>query len=247
MKIKKKIYSIFYRLPVQLRQKLFSGKEYECSVCNSKLRKFISAAPGSRSGKRCPVCKSLERHRIACIYLTEIYKIHIKKDLRVLHFAPESGLKNKMLTFSFVEYLTADLMSDDVDLKLDICKIDLPDNRFDFVFCSHVLEHVEDDRQAMKEIFRVLAPGGSGLIMVPMVEAGPTIEDPNEKNPNERLRRFGQIDHVRLFGMDIVDRLQDAGFMVTIYKPTESPLAVNFHRFGMREEDIIFEIIKPGE
>lgn len=81
--------------------------------------------------------------------------------------------------------------------------------------------------------------------MVPLHD-GPTVEDPSETDPNERIRRFGQKDHVRMYGMDICSRLEDAGFGVSVVRPTEPPLAASFDRYGFRSEDIVFRAVKSG-
>ena len=87
----------------------------------------------------------------------------------------------------------------------------------DVILCSHVLEHVEDDRKAMRELFRVLRPGGWAMIQVPL-SSQPTFEDPSITDPAERERLFWQADHVRLYGLDIADRLREAGFnVVTVF------------------------------
>ena len=96
----------------------------------------------------------------------------------------------------------------------------------------------------MREIFRVLDAGGSALIMVPMLD-GPTIEDPNENDPEERLRRFGQRDHVRLFGMDIEQRLEAAGFEVETIRPDKVFEGPEFERYGLRAEGLVFWVKKP--
>ena len=98
-------------------------------------------------------------------------------------------------------------------LRLDICNMDLPDASFDLVYCSHVLEHVNDDQQALREFWRVLKPGGIAVILVPII-ADTTFEDLSVTNPAERERLFGQEDHVRRYGPDVIDRLRSAGFQV---------------------------------
>jgi SAM-dependent methyltransferase len=113
-----------------------------------------------------------------------------------------------------IEYLTADLLAP-ADRQLDITAIDLPDASFDVVICSHVLEHVPDDRRAMSEMLRVLRPGGRALVMVPYDLERPTHEDPSVSSPEERLRRFGQHDHVRRYGADLGERLSGEGFEVS--------------------------------
>jgi SAM-dependent methyltransferase len=114
--------------------------------------------------------------------------------------------------------VTSDLdPAQDVDLRLDVTALDLPDGAFDAVICSHVLEHVRDDRAAMRELRRVTAAGGCALVMVPLaLDRERTHEDPGITAPADREREFLQADHVRLYAPDIADRLRDAGFAVEL-------------------------------
>jgi SAM-dependent methyltransferase len=102
-------------------------------------------------------------------------------------------------------------------IKMDITNIDYPDQSFDVIYCSHVLEHVQDDRKAMREFYRVLKTTGWAILLVP-ITAEKTLEDPSLVGPEERLRVFGQADHVRRYGPDYVDRLREAGFSVQVTK-----------------------------
>jgi SAM-dependent methyltransferase len=98
---------------------------------------------------------------------------------------------------------------------MDITDIPLDDGSFDMIVCSHVLEHVPDDRKAMRELFRVLRPGGWAVLQSPLDPARPhTYEDWSITAPQERQRAFGQHDHVRIYGRDYGDRLEEAGFRV---------------------------------
>ena len=85
---------------------------------------------------------------------------------------------------------------------------------FDAVICNHVLEHVPDDRAAMRELRRILRPGGIAVLMVPFRPDRQTYEDPTIVDPEQRTAVFGQFDHVRLYGSDYLDRLREAGFEV---------------------------------
>ena len=111
-------------------------------------------------------------------------------------------------------YLTADLRGTGVMESMDITDIARPDGSFDVIYCSHVFEHVVDDRQAMRELCRVLAPSGWAMLNVP-ITANETFEDHSVTDPRERIREFGQKDHVRRYGPDYIDRLTEAGFEVT--------------------------------
>src|SRR5205085_3135557 len=124
-------------------------------------------------------------------------------------FAPEWALRQRLRRLEHLRYVTADLCAPDVDLHVDITALSLEDASFDAVICSHVLEHVPDDEVAMRELRRITAPGGWCLVMVPLDLAREhTHEDPSITEPRDRLRVFGQADHVRFYGPDILGRLE---------------------------------------
>jgi SAM-dependent methyltransferase len=162
----------------------------------------------------CPRCGSRQRHRLLWLYLERRTDLPASS-ARVLHFAPEAGLERRLRSLPALRYRTADLEPGRGDLTLDVTEIDLPDASVDVLLCVHVLEHVEDDRRALRELHRVLAPGGWGVVQVP-IQGERTDEDPAVRDPEERRRRFGQEDHVRMYGRDFRDRLVDAGFEVDV-------------------------------
>ena len=139
-----------------------------------------------------------------------------------------------------IRYLTADLDPTGVDLQLDLMDLALPDDAFDAVVCSHVLEHVPDDAAAMRELRRVTRPGGWCLVMVPLdVTRAETYEDPSVVTPEARRREFLQDDHVRLYAPDIVDRLATAGFAVETVRPQDLG-ADAIRRAGLLPADWVF-------
>ncbi len=171
---------------------------------------------GSRFETLCLQCNSLERHRRAILFLRRSTSI-FTAPLHVLHVAPEPSLRAAMQSLSNLQYITGDLLVKDVDVELDLTDIGFPDRTFDVVLCSHVLEHIPDDQRAIREIRRVLKPSGWALINVPSdPDRTTTYENPAVVAPEERLKHFGQDDHVRVYSAnDFVARLEDAGFTVT--------------------------------
>lgn len=160
----------------------------------------------------CPSCSSLERHRLFKLAFDHAKPLSPGGSL--LHFAPEAAVARFVRPLCS-SYVTTDFLRDDVDLKLNIEALDLPDGSFDALICSHVLEHV-DDRAALAELFRILRPGGVGLFAVPMVEGwDASYEDPRITDQRDRLVHFGQEDHVRRYGRDFRDRVSQAGFLLT--------------------------------
>ncbi|MBT9314586.1 class I SAM-dependent methyltransferase [Leptothoe spongobia] len=150
----------------------------------------------------------------------------------LLHVAPEHAFKKIFSEAIGNGYLTADLMATDVMEKMDITNIQHPENSFDIIYCSHVFEHVPDDRKAMREFFRVLRPSGWAVLNVPIV-ADVTYEDPSITDPDERTRLFGQPDHVRNYGPDYKNRLEEAGFNVSVFSPEDFLSTDEIERQGM--------------
>jgi len=172
--------------------------------------KFATAGLTARIGSLCPRCRSRERHRLLAIALERDFAEIAGR--RVLHFAPEPIVKDMILKRGPAEYLTADIEPGRGDVQLDMERIELPDECFDLVVASHVLEHV-DDRKALAELYRILRPGGDLLVMIPIIEGWEhTFEDESRTSPKERSLYFGQWDHVRYYGADFRDRVRDVGF-----------------------------------
>jgi len=139
---------------------------------------------------------------------------------RVLHVAPERCFQPLLRKKLGNNYVTADLFNPRADIKMDITDIKLDDESIDVIYCSHVLEHVNDDRKAMREFQRILKKNGWAILLVPIFP-GLTFEDPAIVDPKERLRHYGQEDHVRRYGSDYVDRLVEAGFIVKVWTVNE--------------------------
>jgi SAM-dependent methyltransferase len=218
-----------------------------CPCCGGRFERFLPA--GSRRkvpNRKCPGCGSLERHRAIWLYMLNRTNLMTAR-LRVLHFAPLPALGDLLAAMDNVEHVTADLDSPRAALHMDITDILFRDEVFDAVLCVHVLEHVEDDRAAMREVFRVLRPGGWAILHSPVDRTQRhTLEDPSVTAPEDRERLFGQKDHVRAYGRDYADRLTQAGFCVMLdsYLRRLGPEVAERHRLG-RELEIYF-CLKPG-
>jgi SAM-dependent methyltransferase len=180
----------------------------QCSLCGYR-GWFSPAGRPQRIDVRCPRCGSTERSRLMALWLQR------NEDwlgtVSVLHFAPERGMAN-LLRSRAKRYVSADLATGRGDRVINIEAIDFPDDSFDCVVCSHVLEHV-DDRRALAELYRVLRPNGVVLIMLPVIEGwARTYEPETARTSEDRKRHFGQTDHLRFYGADVRDRIRAAGF-----------------------------------
>ena len=199
---------------------LYVGRGRECPVCGARYRRFMPYGyVTSREDALCPGCLSLERHRMIWLYLerhTDLFTTHP----RLLHIAPEHSLMRhfRKLYATTHDYVTADLESPLADEHFDVESIPMKDASFDVIICNHLLEHVNDDRRAMRELYRILRPGGWGILLVPEDRnRETTFEDNTITDPAERTRLFGQYDHRRVYGRDYDDRLREAGFEVERY------------------------------
>ena len=186
-----------------------------CPVCGSTSCRFETFGIVPRKDALCIHCKALERHRLVWLFLQRKTDFFDGKPKQMLHVAPERCFESRFKEQIGAGYLTADLHRRSAMVEMDITDIQYPDQSFDIVFCSHVLEHVPDDRQAMSEFHRVLKESGWAILLVPIM-SNKTFEDPSIIEPEERLKAFGQKDHVRKYGPDYIDRLREAGFAVEV-------------------------------
>jgi SAM-dependent methyltransferase len=187
-----------------------------CPCCGYSAEAFLPFGVVPRPNAMCPGCRSLERHRLLWKFFQDETDL-FAAPLRVLHIAPEARLQRDLSRLAHLDYVSVDLESPLAMVRADITAMPFGDAAFDVILCSHVLEHVPDDGQAMREIRRVLRPGGWALLQSPMDERlAATFEDPAITDPDERQRRFGQRDHVRVYGRDYADRLRAAGFDVEV-------------------------------
>lgn len=215
------------------------GDAVRCPICE---RAFDAFKPDrNRPGALCWRCGSHERHRAQWLLLER--RPELLRDARsLLHLSPEWCLRRRLRALAGLRYVTSDLdPANDVDLRLDVTALDLPDGAFDAVLCSHVLEHVPDDGAAMRELRRVTAPGGFALVMVPLaLDRAATYEDPSIVAPADRERAFLQHDHVRLYAPDVAGRLRGAGFDVEVVDLVAELGDGAAARHGLLASDLVF-------
>ncbi len=189
--------------------------ERYCPCCTAHFPSFTPYGARPRPEARCPICRSMERHRLIYLYIIQKTDLLDERPKKLLHIAPEEQMSRLFRRVSSIDYLSADLSSSRAMVKMDITRIGYPANSFDVIYCSHVLEHVTDDRKAMRELCRVLKPEGWAILQVPVLTKS-TFEDPAATSPADRERLYGQRDHVRMYGRDYKDRLVESGFAVTV-------------------------------
>lgn len=199
----------------------------------------------SRENVLSPSTLSLERHRLLWLFLKE-HTDFFEKPAKLLHVAPEQAFHKRFKDLDHLEYVTTDLFSPLADVKADLRDLPFPDNDFDIILCNHVLEHIEEDRKAMKELYRVMKPGGWGVFQVPQdLERETTYEDASIREPDARAAAFGQYDHVRVYGKDYFDRLREAGFEVeeVALQPELGPELTD--RYRLSPSELIPLVRKP--
>lgn len=196
----------------------YAGDAVNCTICDSSYLVFGAFGLEKRNNAECHNCGSLEHHRLIWKYIQD--KQLLDRPVSILHFAPEKVFYDIFSVAPNVEYYPCDLMPELYDhkgktkvIKADITQIPFEDNRFDFVLCNHVLEHIPDDHLAMTELRRVMKPDGFGIFQVPIdYNRAETYEDFSITTPEGRLEAFGQHDHVRCYGCNYKKRLSKAGF-----------------------------------
>ncbi|MCD6367362.1 MAG: class I SAM-dependent methyltransferase [Bacteroidales bacterium] len=224
----------------------YRGHNVTCPVCEKSYKTFLPYGYGNgiHDNRLCPGCLTLERHRLLWLYLKN--KTNLFTDnLKFLHIAPEQPFYKRFQKMDNLEYITADLESPIANVKMDIQDIPFDNESFDVVICNHVLEHVDDDRQAMREVYRILKKSGWAILQVPIDNKRETTYENNSiTTPEERQKHFGQYDHRRVHGKDYGKRLAEAGFKVIEddFVNTFTPEEITKFRFDKSE--IIYMNIK---
>lgn len=195
----------------------------------------------------CSNCGASDRDRLCALYISEYKSQHEGGNIKILDIAPSKPLVNYLKRKDGLSLRTADLMMQDVDDCIDITNMGCyEDSVFDSFICSHVLEHVPDDIGALNELYRILKPGGWGILMVPVLLAiTQTDEDPLLNDPSERWRRFAQDDHVRMYSKTgFVERIKAAGFGVKQYGHEYFGAEV-FKVHGITKKSVLYIVCKP--
>lgn len=180
-----------------------------CPCCQKSYSRFLSFGLVNRQNAQCPGCGSLERHRAYYLYLKET-NFFSQRNL-LLHVAPSLSLVQAWTRHPNISCVSINIDQSQAQLQMDIQKTFFKDQTFDWIICSNVLEHVDNDRQALHEIYRLLKEDGRALIEVPISKNNwETWEEPNF-SPARRKEKYGSPTHLRAYGKDFSDRLQRAG------------------------------------
>lgn len=242
------------------------SEKYCCPVCSKRVRRFIplpdfyqenaekygylysfdDAETLNYSAYSCPHCDASDRDRLYALYVLKRLCMYGTSDVAMLEIAPSRPLSEMLKKTGKISLRTADLLMDDVDDRVDITDMSCyGEGVFDAFVCSHVLEHVPNDLKAMHELFRVLKPGGWGILMVPIILTIDKIdEDTLLEDVGERWRRFGQDDHVRSYSKNgFVERVEGAGFVVRQYRREYFGIE-EFRRSGIADKSVLYVVEK---
>lgn len=225
---------------------IYKGDRYTDPIDGRSYREFLPYGyEKQRQNVLSPGTLSLERHRLMWLYLKNETGF-FKDNLKVLHMAPEQSFYKRFRKLQNLDYTTCDLNSPIADVKADIQNLPFEDNSFDVIFCNHVLEHVADDKKALSELYRVMKPGGWGIFQVPIrYQLDKTFEDPTITDKKERIEKFGQYDHVRVYGMDYYDTLKSAGFEVEKVILSNKLSDEEIKRFALEKNEIL-PVVRKG-
>lgn len=218
----------------------YRGSKFHDPINNKSYRKFLPYGYNNiRDNALSPGSLSLERHRLLWLYLQNETQI-FKKKYKVLHVAPEQAFYKKFIKLNNLDYVTFDMNSPIAKIKGDICNLPFSENQFDFILCNHVLEHVNDDIAAMLELFRVLKKNGVAILQVPIdLTKNKTYEDSTITDKKERMKAFGQYDHVRIYGKDYFERLEKSGFNVEKNFYSKNFSDEEIYKYGINKNEII--------
>jgi len=238
----------------QIKLALHSGNNYQCPICGYKSKDLYPiginvpileekqvVGAGLRNGG-CYKCNSSDRERLIYTYLVnKIGLLNQPKNIRILHLAPEKNLSRILNNHGFKNYVCGDLFTEGYTYpeyvqNMNVLNIPLENNYFDLIICNHLLEHVPNDIDAMKELFRVLKHNGKAILQVPISKnSKKTFEDFSVTDPKDREIVFGQFDHLRIYGQDYIDRLTSVGFIVE-----RTNISQEFPKYGLAKDEDIF-------
>lgn len=220
------------------------GTQFSCPCCGWRFRQLLRYGNPPRQNARCPRCGAMERHRLLWLYLNE--RTNFFRDrLKVLDIAPLGFFQRRCRSLPNLDYTSADRSDPTAMVAMDITSIPFPDNWFDCILCYHVLEHIPDDRQAIRELARVLKPTGWAIIQSPVDDQRrQTYEDPTVTSPAERARHFGQWDHVRIYGSDYPARLRQGGLTVHVDDYVRRLPAAAIARYCLDQNELLYYCTK---
>jgi SAM-dependent methyltransferase len=224
------------------RSVLRLGNSVECTFCGWTGLRFMPAGLRRDPNRLCPGCGSLERYRMLPLLLGR--ELGGDRHASVLELAPKACFTRYCRNQTGWRYISSDLGSPTAMVRGDLRAMPFASSSFDVIVCLHVLEHIREDGPAFREIARMLKPGGLGVICVPL--QGETTQE--GAPPSQWLQLYGQADHVRYYGMDIVGRMKNAGLTVRCIDTRSYFTPIELQRHALVGDDrYIFFVHRTGE
>jgi len=238
-RIPRKYLQKYSRLGTFILPIIYAGRKVCCPLCKKHFRKFMPYGHLIiRKNALCPNCLALERHRQIWLYIEKKTNL-LQSSGSILHIAPEMAFIHSFRKFHNINYVTGDIESPWANIKMDVQDIPFKNDIFDVFICNHVLEHIENDMLALKELHRILKPGGWGIITCPQnFSKEKTFEDKNITTPEEREKYFGQKDHLRVYGRDFPERMQISGFEVETIESRSVFTPEEIHHYALPNDPI---------
>ena len=221
----------------RLRQVSHFGLERYCPLCRSHVRSFLPHGTPVRPEALCPICHSKEAHRLAWLYLSERTEI-LNTPSIVLHVAPEPDLGRWLQRQPTITYLSGDIRFGVGELCMDLCQLPIRDDSVDLIYCAHVLNAVPDEYRAMQEVQRVLKPGGTAVMTMPL-QPGAATQEPDENSPEGRIRLCNDPDIYRIYGEDLPQRFADVDLQIELEDFFGSLPAEKARRFGLQATPVV--------
>ena len=219
------ISNFFIELIWYLIEAILKPARVICPVCGWTGWKFRAYAEESSIRKNviCNRCKTGSRQRALILFLIE--NNCLQPEMRCLDFGPRLEYRKIFRTHKCRLYFV-DIVDLNIDAAMDIVNLGLKDNSMDIIICHHVLEHVNDDYAALKELNRILHKNGNLILQVPW--------NPQRKISIEYSQpTINPSDHVRDYGLDIIFRIEKAGFEVKLRNDNEGLTINEIEKYGI--------------
>ncbi len=229
-----------------------------CTICKNKINFFLPYRNGIKGvppliqelkivgsdvdNYLCPSCGSHDRERHLILYMKSFSFFLELQEKKILHIAPEPHISKFIKSLKPLEYIGGDLAPQNPETqRVNIEKTEFPDSYFDIVIANHVLEHVDNEDKALKELFRITKAGGYAILQTPFSsKLTVTFSDVGIDTPKARLHAYGQEDHVRIFGLDIEKKISSAGFISHLSTHKELLPHINAKMYGVNEIEPFF-------
>lgn len=242
------------------------GRKRKCYICGKTFGHFTKYRNGTRKipdflrrlvivgsdidNFGCQYCGSHDRERHLCMFFDRLNLWKKIRNSRIIHFAPEKNLTSKIRSMEPKQYVLADIYpNNDQVQQIDIVDVPFGDSAFDFIICNHVLEHVKEYKSALKEIYRILSPGGIGVLQTPYSKLlKSNFEDENINTNELRSYFYGQEDHCRVFSEDnLFTDLRDSGLELRMVKHSDHFNDQESQYYGVNKKEDLIMVRKPND